>query len=69
MKDMFEQKKGGGANLNGRNVILLLWIILYLVDIYCKEGQKLKQGSLFKTVEQSKIQNKLFSTAKSSKIC
>jgi len=55
--------------LNGSNVILLLWIVLYLVDIYCKEGQKLKQGSLIKTVEQSKIKNILFSTAKSSKIC
>jgi hypothetical protein len=53
---MFEpRKRRGVANLNGSNVILLLWIILYLVDIYGKEDQKLKQGSLFKTLEQSKM--------------
>lgn len=46
---MNKKKKGGGANFNGSNVILHLWIILYLVDISCNEGQKLKEISLFKT--------------------
>jgi len=58
-----------GANFNGSNVILHLWIIVYLVDISCNEGQKLKEIILFKTVEQSKIQNQLFSTTKSNEIC
>jgi hypothetical protein len=57
---MFEPKKkkkkgGGGANFNGSNVILLLWLILKRVDLNCKEDQKLKQESLFKTLEQSQM--------------
>ena len=54
------------------NVVLPLWITFYSVDtgyIICKERKSWKEGSLFKTVAQSKTQNKLISAVISYEIC
>ena len=51
-----------GVRFDGSRVVLLWWIVLYFVDMWnVKKESCWKQGNLFQTVAQSKIQYKFHS--------
>ena len=55
-------EQGIAVRFDGSSVVLLWWIVLYFVDMWnVKKESCWKQGNLFQTVAQSKIQYKFHS--------